>query len=201
MVNEQQMKWLKRTEELFLRLGIKSLTMDDVARELGISKKTLYQFVENKNDLVNKVIDIHLEEDTSKTQCALLEASNAIEAIFQLIQLAHEDFQRMKSNVLFDLQKYHHDAWLKIITHQRETMQVMVLENIDRGIREGLYRENFDREVAAKLNVANLFTLLDESWFPRPRYSLDVIFKEYMLLFLHSIVSEKGRYILNANLS
>ena len=78
MITEQQAKWLKRTEELFLRYGIKSITMDDVARELGISKKTLYQFVDNKNDLVCKVLEYHVQEEISRDECRHEEASDAI---------------------------------------------------------------------------------------------------------------------------
>ena len=78
MFTEQQEKWLKRVEDLFLRYGIKSITMDDVARELGISKKTLYQFVDNKDDLVHKMLERHIAEE--KTMCDQVcgEAGNAV---------------------------------------------------------------------------------------------------------------------------
>jgi AcrR family transcriptional regulator len=196
MFTEQQIKWLKRTEELFMRYGIKSLTMDDVARELGISKKTLYQFVENKNDLVLKVIEQHIDEDVVRGECWHREAKNAVEEILLVIQHAHSDFARIKSNVIYDLQRYHRDAWERMQEYQRGFMHRMVRENIERGRVEGLYRSDFDVDVIARLHVAESFILFDEAWFPRPPYSLEVLFREYMWYYLHGILSEKGRQFL-----
>ena len=113
MLNEQQKKWTRRTAELFLRYGIKSITMDDVARELGISKKTLYQFVENKNDLVMKVMEQHIEEE--KSECLQLsgKSANALEELFDVMEANTQQMQQMKSNVVYDLQKYHREVWRK----------------------------------------------------------------------------------------
>lgn len=196
MLNEQQIKWLKRAEELFMRYGIKSLTMDDVARELGISKKTLYQFVENKNDLVLKVVELHMQEDKERAECWHREATDAIEEILRVIQHIQGDFARVKSNVIFDLQRYHRDAWDRMQEYQRGHMHRMVRENIERGRAEGLYRDDFDIDLIARLHVAESFVLFDETWFPRPPYSLDVIFREYLMYYLHGILSEKGRQLL-----
>ncbi|MBL7825786.1 MAG: helix-turn-helix transcriptional regulator, partial [Saprospiraceae bacterium] len=82
MFNEQQEKWLKRTEDLFLRVGIKSVTMDDVARELGISKKTLYTFVESKDDLVKKVLERHIMQEKRDCEVMYERAQNAIQEMF-----------------------------------------------------------------------------------------------------------------------
>ena len=201
MFTEQQIKWLKRAEEVFMRYGIKSITMDDVARELGISKKTLYQFVENKNDLVVKVVERHIEEDVERGECWQRDAPNAIEEILLVIQHAQEDFQRVKSNVLFDMQKYHREAWDRMQGYQRGFMHKKVRENLERGIVEGLYRADFDVDIVARMHVAQSFLLFDEDWFPRPPYTLEAIFREFMLHYLHGILSEKGLKYLKEKLS
>lgn len=201
MITEQQAKLLKRVEDMFMRYGIKSLTMDDVARELGISKKTLYQFVENKNDLVLKVIERHIEDHAAQSACWLQESDNAIEEILRVIQHTQDDMQRIKSNILYDLQRYHRDAWELVQTHQREQMLRVVRHNLERGIREGLYRGDFDPDLMARLHVAQSFVLLDDTWFPRPPYSLHVLFREYLLFYLHGIVSPQGLQLLKEKLS
>ncbi len=114
MLTEQQQKWLKRTAELFMRYGIKSITMDDVSRELGISKKTLYQFVENKNDLVMKVMELHIQEEKEECFEQSEKSADAIDEMFLVMEANTQQMQQMKSNIVYDLQKYHHEVWEKL---------------------------------------------------------------------------------------
>ncbi|GAB4495091.1 MAG: TetR/AcrR family transcriptional regulator [Saprospiraceae bacterium] len=184
-----------------MRLGIKSLTMDDVARELGISKKTLYQFVESKDDLVNKVIEMHLEEECARSEEVADMAKDALDEIMIVIREGIGEMQRMKSNIIFELQKYHRDAWERLQEYQRGFLYKVVRDNIERGIREGYYRNDFDVDITAKLHLAQSFAIFDETWFPTPPYSIETLFRETMMLYLQSILSEKGRQALKAKLS
>lgn len=201
MFTEQQEKWLRRTEDLFMRYGVKSLTMDDVARELGISKKTLYQFVENKDDLVVKVIERHLVEEKERDCMNQGEAENALHEIFLVIQQSSKDFQRMKSNLIFELQRFHRAAWEKIQEYQQKHLFQVVLDNLHRGIREGLYRDNFHPDIVARLHNASVFLLFDETHFPSAKYSREEILREYLLHYLYGIVSDRGRELLHEKLS
>ncbi len=119
MFTEQQEKWLRRIAELFMRLGIKSLTMDDVARELGISKKTLYQFVENKDDLVKKVIELHLSQECNRSEEVARLAKDALDEMLIVLKESVGDMQSMKANIVYELQKYHRDAWDLLQDYQR----------------------------------------------------------------------------------
>jgi len=193
MFTEQQEKWLKRVAELFMRYGIKALTMDDVARELGISKKTLYQFVENKDDLVNKVMESHLTIECDRAQEVSTLAADALDEMMMVIRENLIDMQGMKSNIVFDLQKYHRDAWDKIQAYQRGFLYKVVVDNLQRGVKEGLYRDDFDVDIAAKLHLVQTFSIFDEAWFPKPPYSSATLFREAIMHYLHGVLSEKGR--------
>lgn len=201
MFTEQQEKWLKRVEELFLRYGIKSITMDDVARELGISKKTLYAFVENKDDLVNRVLERHIQEE--KTLCDNLfhSADNAVDEMLIVLETNAQMMQQMKTNIVFDLQRYHREAWEKMEAYQRGFMYDLVRANLERGVREGLYRDNFDADIVAKLHIAATFQLFNESLFPETAYNKVAVFREYLMHYLYGIISEKGLEYLKAKLS
>lgn len=201
MFSEQQEKWLKRVEDLFLRYGIKSLTMDDVARELGISKKTLYLFVDNKDDLVNKMLERHIGEEKAMCGQMFAEATNAIEEMFFVMEANAQQFQQMKANIVYDLQKYHRDAWEKVQDFQRGFLYGVVRANLERGVREGIYRSDFDIDIVAKLHIATTFQLFDEDLFPQLTYSKEKLFREHLLHYLHGIVSEKGMQLLKAKLS
>ncbi len=201
MISEQQEKLLKRVEDLFLRYGMKSLTMDDVARELGISKKTLYQFVDSKDDLVLKVMERHIEEDCSQAEALRAEATDAVDEILKVIQYNAVDLGRIKSNIVFEMQRYYPAAWEKMETFTWEYMYKIVVENLEWGIREGLYRDDFDADIVARLHIGSMLQLFDERVFPKPPYSLEKLFKEFMQHYLYGIVSEKGFKTLKAKLS
>ena len=201
MFTEQQEKWLRRIAELFMRLGIKSLTMDDVARELGISKKTLYQFVESKDDLVKKVIEMHLTEECSRSEEVAGVAKDALDEMLMVIRENIGDMQRMKANIVFELQKYHRDAWELLQEYQRGFLYKVVRDNLERGIREGYYRDDFDVDIVAKLHLAQSFAIFDETWFPKPPYSSEVLFREAIMHYLYGILSEKGRAALKTKIS
>lgn len=197
----QESVWLERVEELIFRYGIKSLTMDDVASELGISKKTLYQMVESKDDLVMKVLRHHTSRE--KSQCLNLasQASNAIEEIFIVLDSNSQEMSQMKTNVINDLQKYHREGWLLIRNFHFEFVYKVIRENMVRGRQEGLYRDNFDIDILAKLHLATAFNLFDEQLFPDGSTPRVVLFKEYMMHFLHGIVSPKGLTYLKKKIS
>ncbi|HZV68069.1 MAG TPA: TetR/AcrR family transcriptional regulator [Saprospiraceae bacterium] len=197
----QDTKWLEQVETLFLRFGIKSITMDDVARELGISKKTLYQMVESKDALVIKVLSHHISREKTQCHCLVNESSNAIEEIFNIMDSNSQELGQMKTNIINDLQKYHRDAWLMIRNFQHEFVLKVIHENLTRGRKEGLYRDDFNVDIVAKLHLSTAFNLFDEQLFPSASTSKVVLFKEYMMHFLHGIVSAKGLAYLKKKLS
>lgn len=193
---EQQEKWLKRVEETFLRYGVKSVTMDDVSRELGISKKTLYQWVSNKEDLVQRVLAYFLQQEREQCEVRRQKAGNAVEEIFLVIEATARRMQMMKANVLYDLQKYYRDVWEKLREYQRGFLYEVVRSNLERGIQEGLYRNNLNVDITARLHIAMIFQLFDEDLFPRALYSREELFRHYLTHYLHGIASEKGLRLL-----
>lgn len=200
MFTEQQEKWLKRVEALFFKLGIKSLTMDDVARELGISKKTLYAFVESKDDLVSKVMDRHITQQCIEDEKLHAESTDAVDEMVRTVKQIMADFNQMKPNVVHEMQKYHRDVWQRINDFQQTYILNLVRQNIEWGREEGLYRTDFDLETTARFYIAGAMSIFDERYFPNPPYTYDILFKEFIVNYLHSIVSEKGLAILKEKL-
>lgn len=198
MFSEQQEKWLKRAEELFFRYGIKSLTMDDVARELGISKKTLYAFVENKDDLVHKVLELHLQHEKDECCNIIQQSDNAIEEMFAVIESNAQQMAHMKSNIVYDLQKYHRSAWEMVEGHMKGFLYGVVRANLLRGISEGLYRTDFDVDIITRLHIATTFLVFDEDIFPQQTYKREFIFQQYIQHYLYAVASEKGLKLISA---
>ena len=200
MFTEQQEKWLQRVEELFFRLGIKSLTMDDVARELGISKKTLYAFVESKDDLVGKVMDRHIMQQCAIDQVVHAEATDAIDEMVRTIRQLMAELNQMKPNLVHELQKYHREVWDKVNEFQQSYILNLARQNLEWGRRDELYRNDFDLETTARFYIAGVMSIFDEAYFPKPPYTFEGLFKEFIVNYLYSVVSEKGRALLQEKL-
>jgi AcrR family transcriptional regulator len=192
---------LNHIETLFLKYGIKSLTMDDVAADLGISKKTLYQWFSSKDDLVIQVLNHHISRE--KSQCLALagNAANAIEEILVLLETNSQEVSQMKTNVVYDLQKYHREAWEVVRKYQQDFVYKIIKQNIVRGRHEGLYREDFDLDIITKLHLATMFHLFDPELFSDNITARVTLFKEYMMHFLHGIISPKGLAYLKKKLN
>lgn len=197
----QTNNWLDRVEKLFIRYGIKSITMDDVAADLGISKKTLYQMVESKDALVINVLQHHISREKATCLDLARLAPNALEEIFIIMDSNSQEMAQMKHNIINDLQKYHREAWELIQTFHFDFVFKVIRDNLLRGREEGLYREDFDIDILAKLHLATAFSLFDPQIFPDGVYTRLELFKEYMLHYLHGIVSPKGLTYLKKKLS
>lgn len=178
--------------ELFVKYGIKSMTMDDISRHLGMSKKTLYQFVENKNDLVKKVMNLHIDNQQNCI-CKMQDGSgNAIDKFLEIGAFVNEHVRALHPSVIFDLKKYHFKAWSILNKHKREFIDSTIKANLEEGIKEGLYRSDMNTEVVARLYLALTNTLIDPDSFPEGDYSNEEIHKEMTQYHIRAVLSKKG---------
>ena len=130
-----------------MQYGLRSVTMDEIAVQLGVSKKTLYQYYADKDELVDAVIIDVL--GTNRDNCIKDRsmAKNAIHEVFLAIDMMQEMFQDMNPSVLFELERYYPKAFEKFIQHKYSFLYKVLTENIERGIEEELYRNDFDTEI------------------------------------------------------
>lgn len=179
-----------------MRFGIKSVTMDDIARELGISKKTLYQHFENKADLIRQVVYLHIQLETEAMQQIRLQSENAVHEIMQIAQHIVQLFRSHSPTIVFDLQKYYRDSWQLLESLNRKHIYRIIRENLEWGIREGLYRDNLNPDIIAKLYVGKSALVVDEAHFPLSQYNRAELFRSLIAYHLCGIVSDKGREVM-----
>lgn len=135
-------KIINKAKEMFLRLGFKSITMDDIASEIGISKKTIYKYFSNKDILIENTIELafsEVQEIIIKIENLNL---NAIEENFEMKRMFREMFKGSDTSPLYQLKKHYLEIYEKVLTVQSEILIVCFRKNIIKGIKEGLYREN-----------------------------------------------------------
>ena len=183
---------LMQARELFMRYGIRSVTMDDIARELGMSKKTLYQHVPNKTDLIERIIEQHIQQEKACIREFSETARDAIDEILMIARYVIQMLRQMKPTTMFDLKKYYRAIWDKMDRfHSLHTYDV-IRRNIERGVAQGYYREQVDADIIAKLYVGKTMFMTDEAMFPMRTYDRDRLFLEFIHYHLRGILSEKG---------
>ena len=185
-------KILLGASDLFLNYGFKSVTMDDIANTLGISKKTIYQHFDNKTKLVEATA-IYLFENIScgiEHICAL--DKNPIEEIYSIKQLVMEHLKDEKSSPQYQLQKYYPRIFKTLKHKQFEVMQTCVTGNLTRGIELGLYRDSINVDFISRIYFNAMLAIKDKDLFPLQKFSMDLLMSNYLEYHLRGICTEKG---------
>jgi AcrR family transcriptional regulator len=187
---------LAKSADLFMRYGIRSITMDEIATTLGISKKTIYQFFTDKDDLVFAVIEQEIGKNEDECLQYRNEASDAIHEIFLAVEDLEELLAYTNPLMLYDLEKYHPRAFQKIKEYKYQFLYDATTENLRRGIEEGLYRKDIQKDIVAKSRVEAAFLVFNADLFPHSRYSMSEVNFELALLFMHGIATENGKKLI-----
>ena len=193
---ETQIRILTKSHELFMLYGIRSVSMDEIANHLGMSKKTIYQYFKDKDALVEGVINIEIEMHQDEFSKYAAISDNAIHEIFLTLDTVEEMLKHMNPSVMFDLQKYHSTAFEKFRTHKNTFFYEITKANIERGKQEGLYRADIDVDVLTRYRLANMFLMFDFEHFPSNKFTPIQIISETTDNFLHGMSTQAGLKII-----
>jgi AcrR family transcriptional regulator len=193
-------KILETSNELFLNLGFKSVTMDEIASKMGVSKKTIYKYFDNKTDLVAAVTDYMFDTVSCGIDgiCAL--QMNPIEEIFSIKRFVMKHLKDEKSSPQYQLQKYYPKIYASLTQKQFHVMQVCVLNNLKQGIEKGLYRAYIDLEFISRIYFNGMVGIKNKDLFPLTDYSMNTLMNHYLEYHLRGIATEKGLQELNKQL-
>lgn len=185
-------KILKKSEELFLRYGLKSVTMDDLASQLGMSKKTLYQFVENKGDLIEQIIDLHISDEKAFMEDTRNNSKDAVEEMILVGRHTIHELKKLSPTVIYDLKKYYQHLWLLIEQLESDHTYDFIKSNIKKGINQEVYRSDINADIIAKIYVLSTMSVVNESVFSQKVYKKEDLFTEFIKYHLQGITTEKG---------
>jgi AcrR family transcriptional regulator len=195
-MNSDLKKILLKVRELYLKYGIKSITMDDVAHELGISKKTLYQFVTDKDDLVGKFIDYEIELRQEEIYRCFKIRFNAIEELFEISIFMNKMMREQNPATEHDLKKYYPHHFQKTLKSRRERMYNYILLNLKKGKAEGLYREDLEEEIIVKFYLSRSENIHFNELFTVEEFTSLKLFLEFLTYHIRGIATEKGIIVL-----
>lgn len=192
-------KELNQITELFYQYGVKSLTMDDIARHLGISKKTLYQQVKDKKELVLYCVQQKIRDNQEEiNEKAKTIEGNAIDILMAVNEEVSLALSHLHPSILYELQRYYPEAFQVINDHKEQFIYDMTIMNLELGMEQGLYRKNLNPQLIAQIYVHMCDTLINNVKFQMPDYSINAFHKELIRYHIRGIASNKGiEYLAN----
>ncbi|MDD7887938.1 TetR/AcrR family transcriptional regulator [Flavivirga sp. 57AJ16] len=190
-------KIIHKAAELFLTLGFKSVTMDDIAQEIGISKKTIYVHFANKTKLV-EAVTFELFENICDGIDTICEASkNPIEELYDIKMFVMHHLKSQKSSPQFQLKKYYPQIYDVLKLRRFEKMHDSVKESLQKGVDTELFRSNINVDFISRMYFNGMTGIKDASIFPSEIYTLNYLMESYLEYHLRAIVTQKGLNILN----
>ena len=182
----------QKAHELFMQYGLRSVSMDDIANSLGISKKTIYHFYADKDELVDAVVESEFKKNEGICEYDKSNSKNAIHEIFLAMDMMVEMFSSMNPSLIFDMQKYHPKAFLKFHRYKNDYLFSVVLDNIVRGVKEELYRPDLDVDIISRFRVESMMISFNLEFNSKLKSSMAEIEEELIIHFLFGLVSLKG---------
>jgi TetR/AcrR family transcriptional regulator, cholesterol catabolism regulator len=181
-----------KATELFMQYGIRTVSMDDIASAMGMSKKTIYQSFADKDELVLEVIGGEVKKSETHCNCDREDSDNAVEELFKAMDMVEEMFSNMNPSVIYDLQKYHAKAFEVFLKHKNKYLYNVIRENLQWGIKEGLYREELNIDLIASFRLECMMMPFDPSFLQRNKTSIAQTEHALTEHYLFGIVTLKG---------
>lgn len=187
--------FLSKASELFIENGAKTLTMDDVAKEFGISKKTLYQKYKNKEELLEEVLEYKLQEVINRLEYLDENIENSIERMICKDEEIDKVSYSNKNILIRQLVRYYPGIFQKHMLNFSEKFSQVMVHNIIKGRKQGFYREDFDAEIYAKI-LFQLVMSYDSPFLDTAVIEREYFTRESLLLYMNAITTEKGKEVL-----
>lgn len=183
---------LKKSGEIFQKLGFKSVTMDDIANELGISKKTIYKYYKNKVELVDEAVSYIHKSIHNSILCVCDKGYNAIQENYEIKKMFKNMFKNSDDSPMYQLQKYYPKTFDKIISNEFSMFKECISKNLEKGISEGLYQKNLDIDLTAKFYFALVMSVHNSNLYTYNRNTINKLELKVLEYHTRAIATEKG---------
>lgn len=200
-MNEKMQLILGKARNVFVRCGFRNVTMDDVCREMGISKKTLYQHVSDKADLVAKTVKNEIERDKAAVDEITRKYLNPIDELYEITKYVANAFKQLHPATIYEMQKYYPEAWDLIQNYKDGYLVKIVMNNIRRGQEMGIYYKDVIPEIVSRLYAEKLDLLTDIGRRPDPEFAAPAFFFETLKYHIRGISNANGILYLNEKLA
>lgn len=199
-MEEKKKGIIARTMDLFSMRGIRNCTMAEICTFQRISKKTLYRFFRDKDDLVKSVMASELSKTDTEVKAILEKGLNAIDESFEISSHVMDNISELHPQLFFELENYYPEAYKMYEEHQENCIRVSITKNMEKGIKEGLYRSDLNVGVIVSIYLTTLYNLISAKLLNTKNYSFSTIYRELFIYHTHGISSQKGLDYLKSKL-
>ena len=181
-----------KAEYLFFTFGLKSVSMDDIARESGVSKKTIYQHFIDKASMVRAIVSAVVERQNKQLKGCMEASGNAVEEMIMIARGQADLVLKLKPVVIYDLKKYFPDSWQLLRRYKEQDLKAACIRNLKAGVAEGVYREDLDLDAVCEFGLVQFSTFFDPENYP-DRQKIQNMVCTVTELFLYGIGSREGQ--------
>ena len=191
--NEVRKKIIAGAENLFTKYGVRSISMDDIARHLAVSKKTLYQHFEDKEDIVMSAVQSYIERLMVEFDVVHTAAADAIDELSKVSACLKRAVSEINPALMFDLEKYHPRAWQVWTEYKKKFMRDSVVRNLRQGVEEGYFRPELDFGIMATMRMELVQLAFDDRVFPPTQFNITDVQLQLFDHFVYGLLTDKGR--------
>ncbi|MBU3675574.1 MAG: TetR/AcrR family transcriptional regulator [Chitinophagaceae bacterium] len=195
-MSEQRQHIVEQAFTTFKQRGFKLVTMDDISRQVGISKKTLYELFNHKDDLVEAVIQFIIKENACQLAMMVQPGKNALEQNIVMMQFLERFVRGMNPVCFYDLQRYYPKAFQLLLQHRTQFVEQSILANLRQGIAEGLYRSDIDVAIIARYRTESVFLVFQQNLFPDASQDASRVNFQIFIHYLYGLCTPKGHEVL-----
>jgi TetR/AcrR family transcriptional regulator, cholesterol catabolism regulator len=189
---------IAKAREQFFRYGVKSVTMDDIASELGISKKTIYLHFEDKDDIVHQLMQSEMENDKCDWEALNQSSKNVIEKTVKSMDIFKQVFSEINPSTFFDIKKYHPKTWELFQEHKQNFILGAIRQDLLEGIEQGFFRPDIKVDILAKMRLEQVELGFDPQMFPPNKFSIIEVELTMLDHFIRGVLTEKGLEVYQA---
>jgi len=178
--------------KMFFKRGVRSVTLDELSSELGISKKTFYQYFSNKEELINEVVTRFMKHNITLIEEFMNTSNNPIEGFYQTAHHVYMMLNSISPATIFEIKKFYPAIWNKLQSFKKKSIEKLTLVNLENGIEEGLYKSDIKPEMVMRFYMTIVMSMNDEDLFPETAYHPGKIYQNFIHYHIRSIATEKG---------
>jgi len=196
-MNEVKKNIVLKAQSLFYRYGIRNVSMDDLAKGLPVSKKTIYEHFPDKSSLIRAVVERFIENNKSILFHCSKASSNAVEEVLMQVEDSFTKLVEINYSFFYELERSFPDAWQLLVKYRDQTLLPLIISNLRRGIGEGMFRKDLTLQFTAEIRLLQMSTAINPGNFTEQKYSVHQLMREFTVFYLHGITTTKGKQLID----